>query len=85
VQRYSGSTYPAVPFTSVDTWVASGFSGARRAKPKSATFARSCSVRRMLDDLISRWMIGSSASHCRKIFVRHKDAEGLVSAVDVNT
>jgi hypothetical protein len=35
-----GSTYPAVLFTTVETWVASGFWGASRAKPKSATFAR---------------------------------------------
>ena len=66
VLRYSGSKYPAVPLTWVETCVTLESSRTRRANPKSATFARSLSVIRMFVAFMSLWIIGASVSYIIK-------------------
>ena len=66
---YSSGMYPTVPTTWHVEWcVPLSRAGAKRAVPKSATFATSrppCWHSRMLSLLTSWWMSGGSASMCR--------------------
>nr|ACR37127.1 unknown [Zea mays] len=52
---YSGAKYPKVPITLVETWVL--LLVVNFASPKSATLYSNLKSRRMLDALMSRWMI----------------------------
>jgi hypothetical protein len=63
------SLFTGVPFTTVETWPGAlpsvSGSGARRERPKSATFATNFESSRILLALMSRWYIGGSASVCK--------------------
>jgi hypothetical protein len=64
VLRYSGSTYPAAPFTGVASDPAEPEpDAATPAGPKPATFAVRASVRNTPDERTAPWMIGCSADH----------------------
>lgn len=61
--------FTGVPLTTVETWPGAlpsvSGNGARRERPKSATFATNFESSRILLALMSRWYIGGSASVCK--------------------
>ena len=63
-KTYSGSRYPGVPATTVDTCVSFPV-GNDIESPKSASLAWKCWSRSMFVDLISLWTIGGLHPVCK--------------------